>query len=124
MLAGRVHHVSFPIADLERARAFYEGVLGLAPIPRPALGVGGIWYGAGGVEVHLIVTPPGVDVGRRPPALTPIGPHVAFAIDDYAKTLAVLRERGIELLPTNARAGQMWIRDPDGNVLELISRPA
>ena len=122
MLAGRVHHVSFPIHDLARARAFYEGVLGLRPIPRPALGVEGIWYGAGDVEVHLIVTPGGVDVGARPPAITPIGPHTAFAIDDYEKTLATLRERGVEVLPTNARAGQMWIRDPDGNVFELIAR--
>ena len=117
-----MHHVSFPIHDLARARAFYEGVLGLRPIPRPALGVEGIWYGAGDVEVHLIVTPKGVDVGTRPPGLTPVGPHVAFAIDDYEKTLAALRDRGVEVLPTNARAGQMWMRDPDGNVFELIAR--
>jgi catechol 2,3-dioxygenase-like lactoylglutathione lyase family enzyme len=124
MLARRVHHVSFPIRDLERARAFYEGVLGLRPIPRPNLGVAGIWYGAGDVEVHLIVTPAGVDVGTRPPGLTPVGPHTAFAIDDYAKALAALREHGLDVLETNERLGQMWVRDPDGNVFELIARSA
>jgi catechol 2,3-dioxygenase-like lactoylglutathione lyase family enzyme len=124
MLARGLHHVSFPIRDLARARAFYEGVLGLQPVPRPAMGVDGAWYAAGGVEIHLIVTPPGVEVGARPPKLTPIGPHTAFAIDDYAATLVALRARGVEVLETNPRAGQMWLRDPDGNVFELIARPA
>ena len=121
MLASRVHHVSFPIADLARARDFYEGVLGLAPIARPAMGIQGVWYRAGDTEVHLIVTPPGHEVGARPPKLTPLGPHTAFAIDDYAETLAALRAKGVEVLETSAQAGQMWIRDPDGNVFELIA---
>jgi catechol 2,3-dioxygenase-like lactoylglutathione lyase family enzyme len=116
------HHVSFPISDLERARSFYEGVLGLRPIERPNLGVGGIWYRLGGTEIHLIVTPPGVDVGTRAPKTSPLGPHTAFAIADYDQAVAYLRERGVEVLETNARMGQMWIRDPDGNVFELIAR--
>lgn len=120
MIASAVHHVSFAIRDLERSRGFYEGVLGLEPIPRPELGVAGIWYGLGACEVHLIVTPPGAEVGSVPGRITPIANHSAFAIADYAATLAHLKARGVEVLETSTERGQMWVRDPDGNVLELI----
>ena len=57
MLTRGVHHVSFAVSDLERSRRFYEGVLELEPIPRPDLGLPGMWYRAGTSEVHLIATP-------------------------------------------------------------------
>jgi glyoxylase I family protein len=121
MLAKSVHHISFAVADLDRSREFYEGLLGLEPIDRPDLGLPGLWYGAGGSEVHLILTPEGVDVGSRPAALTPLANHSAFAIDDYQKTVSLLKAKGVEVMETNPQMGQMWIRDPDGNVVELIA---
>jgi catechol 2,3-dioxygenase-like lactoylglutathione lyase family enzyme len=122
IVAKRAHHVSFAVRDLERSRGFYEGVLGLEPIPRPELGLPGAWYAAGNVEVHLIATPAGADVGRPPPGLSPLANHTAFAIDDYAATLAQLRARGLEVLESRPGIGpQLWIRDPDGNVIELCA---
>jgi catechol 2,3-dioxygenase-like lactoylglutathione lyase family enzyme len=122
IVAKRAHHVSFAVRDLERSRGFYEGVLGLEPIPRPELGLPGAWYAAGDVEVHLIATPAGADVGRPPPGLSPLANHTAFAIDDYAATLAQLRARGLEVLESRPGIGpQLWIRDPDGNVIELCA---
>jgi len=120
MLARGVHHVSFAVSDLERSRQFYEGVLELEPIPRPELGIPGMWYRAGSSEVHLIATPPGANIGTPPERLTPLANHSAFAIDDYAATLSRLKARHVEVLETNADHGQLWVRDPDGNVLELI----
>lgn len=120
MIGTRVHHLSFPVTDLAAARAFYEGVLGLEPIPRPNLGVDGIWYGAGDAQIHLICTPDGADVGARPASLTPIGPHTAFQVEDYQKTLEHLEAHGVEVLRTSPERGQMWISDPDGNVFEMI----
>jgi len=114
------HHMSFPVKDLERSRAFYEGLLGLQPIPRPDLGaVGGVWYGAGACEVHLIELPEGVDVGAPPPHLNPMARHAAFAIGDYDEMLALVRSQGLEVVESRA-AGQMWLQDPDGHVIELI----
>lgn len=114
------HHISFPVSELERSRRFYEGVLGLQSIPRPDMGaLRGIWYDAGGCEVHLIETPKGVDVGKAPPALNPLARHAAFAIANYDETLQHLKARDLEVVESRA-AGQMWICDPDGHIIELI----
>ena len=124
MIAKRVHHVSFAVADLERSRRFYENVLGLQSIPRPDLGLAGIWYRAGEAEIHLIATPEGADVGGHPQSISPLANHSAFAIDDYAKVLEHLRSSGLEVMETSPARGQMWVQDPDGNVIEFIAPPA
>jgi catechol 2,3-dioxygenase-like lactoylglutathione lyase family enzyme len=123
MIPRRAHHVSFSVADLERSKRFYEGVLGLETLPRPDFGIAGAWYRAGNVQVHLIARPE--SAGAEPPKpFSPIANHTAFGIDDYAKTLSLLRERGVEVLETQPGVGpQMWIRDPDGNVIELTAVP-
>jgi catechol 2,3-dioxygenase-like lactoylglutathione lyase family enzyme len=122
MIARSVHHISFAVRDLARSQHFYEEILGLELIERPDLGLPGVWYRAGNAEVHLIATPEGVAVGSAPPSLTPLANHQAFAVDDYAKTLDFLEAREVEVLRTTPEAGQLWIRDPDGNVIELIAR--
>ncbi len=123
MIAKHVHHISFAVRELERSRDFYEGVLGLEPIERPDLGLPGLWYQAGGTEVHLIQAPDGVDAGRPPAKLSPLANHQAFAVEDYRVTLETLRGHGLEVLETGAERGQMWVADPDGYVIELIAPP-
>ncbi len=114
------HHMSFPVSQLDRSRRFYEDVLGLRSIPRPDMGaLAGIWYAAGHCEVHLIETPSGADVGSAPPSLNPLARHAAFAVSDYEGTLAHLRSHGLEVVESRA-AGQMWVSDPDGHIIELI----
>ena len=122
MLAKNVHHISFAVSDLEKSRAFYQDLLGLEPIDRPEMGLQGAWYSAGNSQVHLIATPEGVQVGSPPESLTPLANHSAFAIEDYTATVAYLKERGAEILETKPEIGQLWIRDPDGNIIELIDQ--
>ena len=106
--------------DLDRSREFYEDVFGLRSIPRPDMGaIRGIWYDAGDCEVHLIETPTGLDVGKAPPTLNPLARHAAFAIENYDDALAQLQDRGLEVVESRA-AGQMWVCDPDGHIIELI----
>lgn len=120
MLVSGVNHISFAVRDLERSCAFYEGVLGLASIDRPDFGIPGSWYQAGSTQVHLIQVPDGVDTGSPPPSLTPLANHQAFAIDDYGRVLAELREHGVEVMETSPENGQLFVRDPDGYILEFI----
>jgi catechol 2,3-dioxygenase-like lactoylglutathione lyase family enzyme len=124
MLARRLHHASFPVSDLERAKRFYGDLLGLDEIERPDLGFPGVWYGGGECEVHLIV-PMGAmgDIGERPKTINPMAPHTAFAIDDYDAAVERFERHGIEVFGLGREVGQMWVQDPDGNVIELIVRP-
>jgi catechol 2,3-dioxygenase-like lactoylglutathione lyase family enzyme len=116
----RGHHVSFSVADLAASKQFYGDVLGLAEIPRPAVGIGGVWYRTGVTELHLSVKPDGVDAGTPPLKLTPVADHAAFQIDGYDAAVAHLRGAGLEVLETTRALGQLWVRDPDGHVIELI----
>jgi catechol 2,3-dioxygenase-like lactoylglutathione lyase family enzyme len=121
MIAKSVDHISFSVTDLERSRRFYEDVLGLVEILRPEMGLAGAWYRAGDSQVHLVARPEGVDVGTSPGGLNPLANHQAFGIDDYEKCLEFIESRDIDVLKTSPERGQMWIRDPDGNVIELIA---
>lgn len=119
----RAHHMSFPVADLARARLFYEGVLGLRPIARPDFGIPGVWYQAGSCQVHLIQVPADFDAGTPPVSLNPAGRHAAFAVADYDAALEHLRHHQLTVLETSREQGQMWVKDPDGHVIELIVAP-
>lgn len=114
------HHYSFTVSDLERSRRFYEDVLGFATIPRPDFGFPGVWYGVGNSEVHLIQKPEGAVTGSPAPKLTPIANHSAFEIADYDAAAAHLRAAGVEFLEFGKDVGQIFVRDPDGNIIELI----
>src|SRR4028119_1943628 len=51
----RLDHVSIIVTDVDRARAFYAGVLGLAEVPRPAsFDFPGAWVRVGPGGVHLL----------------------------------------------------------------------
>ena len=121
MIARRIDHISFAVRDLARSLAFYRDVLGLKLAPRPDLGVPGAWLTAGDAQVHLIEVPVDLDVGTPPPTLNPTAGHAAFGIDDYDGALATLERHGLEVLALGATAGQMWVKDPDGHLIELIS---
>ena len=120
MIARGLHHASFPVSNLERSKDFYGRVLGLESIERPPLPFPGAWYRAGECEVHVIVPFEGVDVGRPPESINPFAVHTAFAIEDYASVRDRLAGEGLSVLETGEDAGQMWVSDPDGNVIELI----
>ncbi len=112
MATRTLDHTSVRIRDLERSRAFYEGILGLDVAPRPDLGIPGVWYALGEGQLHLIQREPTpVDV------LDPTAPHFAIQVDDLDGVRRQLNAAGIEMLDFGA--GQIWIRDPDGNTVEL-----
>ena len=120
MIAKSINHISLAVSDLDASLHFYRDVLGLENIPRPEMGIAGAWLGAGDSAVHLIAVPEGADVGAPPDALTPLACHQAFAVDDYQKTVDHLKANGLEVLETSPKRGQLWVKDPDGYIIEFI----
>ena len=119
-LIRSVDHVSFAVRNLERSLEFYCNVLGLEKAPRPDLGFPGAWLTVGDSQIHLLEVPAGFDGGTPPPDLNPIASHAALGIDDHAAVRDVLRKHGLPVFELEA-SGQMWVKDPDGHIIELIS---
>lgn len=120
-----VSHVSVTVTDLEKAKAFYGGVLGLAAIPRPAFGFPGVWYALEGERLSLHVTVKDAMPLRPvdPHRFDTRDPHFALAVPDADETYARLQASGLpfhdfEGTPTGLR--QLFVRDPDGNMVELV----
>ena len=54
--AERIDHVAIIVTDLERARQFYSGVLGLREVARPeSFDFIGAWFQIGPTCLHLLV---------------------------------------------------------------------
>jgi len=109
--ARRLDHTSVRISDLERSRAFYEALLGLRHASRPDLGVPGVWYDLSGAQLHLIQAPKVID------GIDPTDAHFALEVESLADVRRVLDERRVPYLALGDT--QLWVRDPDGNVVEL-----
>ena len=119
-----LNHVAVRVTDVDKAKHFYENVIGLPKIPRPKINIPGEWYGIGGNALHIIGGAPreGID---------PTGPHMAIEVEDFDATKARVEELGLPYLDGAAMVAkmtpeaqkmvgrQLWIRDPDGNVIEL-----
>jgi catechol 2,3-dioxygenase-like lactoylglutathione lyase family enzyme len=114
MRPSGVHHVSICVRAVDEAVAFYTGVLGLTPLPRPDFGVPGAWLDAGGEQVHLIE--------GATAASTPAGAHFALRVDDLAAAVDDVRAHGVQVDTVGRVPGagrQAFLRDPSGNVVEL-----
>ena len=130
-----IHHINVQVSDRERARAWYEKVLGAEFLDRgPALNRRQLQLRLGSGEIHFTVTP-------RPVA--PASSHFAIEVDDWEATMSHLDKLGIEHVRTSAastgtdiggtdpRQGRRedssehyaYIKDPDGNLIELVNHP-
>jgi catechol 2,3-dioxygenase-like lactoylglutathione lyase family enzyme len=121
-----IHHVSVCVSDLERAKHFYGNVLGLAEKPRPDLGFAGAWYDVGALqELHLIVHPPSRTM-RGTTTIDGRDGHFAFRVTSYDETLAHLQAHGVAVIESRRNAtpwAQIYVTDPDGNVIEFNVQP-
>ncbi len=113
-------HASLLVADLPKARAFYEGVLSLTPdASRPVMSFEGVWYAIGTGAIHLICLPnPDPILGR--PEHGGRDRHVALGVAGWSELRARLDAQGIPYTLSRSGRPALFVRDPDGNVLELI----
>jgi len=114
-------HASLLVADLARARGFYEGVLGLKPSPaRPEMSFAGIWYDVGAAQIHLICLPNPDPVSERP-AHGGRDRHTALGVRAWDELRVRLDAAGLPYTLSQSGRSALFVRDPDGNALELVA---
>jgi catechol 2,3-dioxygenase len=120
----RVHvgHVHLKVADLERALAFYHGVLGFEITQR--LGDGAVFLSAGGYHHHIALNTWESVGGPPPPAGTTGLYHTAIVYPTRAALADALRRVLRANTPLDGAADHgvsesIYLRDPDENGVEL-----
>ncbi len=116
---------TIPVKDVDRARAFYEGVLGLSFVAGPR-GDGSFEYKCGS-GTGLFTYPTEQNAGKSPATLA------AWQVDDIQATAKALRDKGVALedydlpglrteqgIATLPGGKTIWFKDPDGNILNVF----
>lgn len=122
-----VGHVHLKVADLDRAIRFYSGVLGFKVTQR--MGSQAAFLSAGGYHHHVGLNTWESEGGTPPAAGTTGLYHVAFRYPSrsaLAKALRRLDESSIALegASDHGVSEALYLRDPDGNGVELyFDRP-
>jgi catechol 2,3-dioxygenase-like lactoylglutathione lyase family enzyme len=125
-----IHHVNLQVSDRERTREWYEKVLGAEYLDRgPALNKTQLQLRLGNAELHTNDT-------KEPVQVT--GVHFAVEIDDWDEMMAHLDGLGVFYSKMQRQAPgaetswgdreytgnqYTYIRDPDGNTIELVHHP-
>jgi lactoylglutathione lyase len=132
-----VNHVGLCVTDLDRARRFYEAVLGfthqrdlqvpdapasrLLQVPEP-VGLSAVYLERDGFVLELLTFDRDGNAPRRERSFTEPGlTHLSFSVDDIPATCALVTEHGGEVLTDTDMGGHaINVRDPDGQILELL----
>jgi catechol 2,3-dioxygenase len=118
----RIGHVHLKVADLERAIAFYSGVLGFELTQR--YGRQAAFLSAGGYHHHIGLNTWESQGGSPPPEGHTGLYHLAILYPsraELADALRRLRKAGIPLegASDHGVSEALYLRDPDGNGVEL-----
>jgi catechol 2,3-dioxygenase len=117
-----IGHVHLKVSDLERALAFYQGVLGFELTQR--MGDSAAFLSAGGYHHHIALNT-WESRGASPPAAGTTGLyHFAIRYPDRATLAEALRRLEKAGIPLEGAADHgvseaLYLRDPDGNGVEL-----
>src|SRR4051812_27890315 len=117
-----IGHVHLKVADIDRALAFYCGVLGFELQQR--MGSQAAFVSAGGYHHHLGLNTWESAGGSPPPRNTTGLYHVAILYPDRVTLADAVRrvlEAGIALdgASDHGVSEALYLRDPDGNGIEL-----
>ena len=113
-----------PVADVARARKFYEDKIGLTPKETYA---GGVIYECGNGSWVFMYPTPGAGTSKASTAF--------WSVDDVEAEVAELRARGVTFedydmpglktvngIATAGGARTAWFRDSEGNILAISQR--
>lgn len=118
----RMGHVHLKVADLDRALAFYHGVLGFDVTQK--MGNSAAFLSAGGYHHHIGLNTWESRGGNGPPAGTTGLYHLAIVYPTRAELADALRRLLQAGIPLDGAADHgvseaLYLRDPDGNGVEL-----
>ena len=118
----RIGHVHLKVADLERALAFYCGVLGFELTQR--YGSQAAFVSSGGYHHHIGLNTWESAGGKPPPPASTGLYHLAILYPtraSLADALRRLKEAGVQLdgSADHGVSEALYLRDPDGNGVEL-----
>jgi catechol 2,3-dioxygenase-like lactoylglutathione lyase family enzyme len=128
-----MQHFMVLAKDLEKTRAFYCDVLGLAAGPRPPFRFDGLWIYAGDVACIHVALRSSYDSTSRT-AVNPADPndhgsgsvdHIAFAATDYDELVGRFEKSGVRYRSTRVPGKdlrQLFVFDPDGIQIEINVR--
>ena len=122
---ARFNHAAINASNVEASIAFYTQVLGFFEVSRPSFSFAGSWlYSHGlGMMLHLIHD------RRFEPCTTRDNTrrnHLAFRVDDVDRTFEQLAEHSVPVIERRLPDygyRQLFIHDPDGNLIELGEWP-
>ena len=117
-----IGHVHLKVADLERALAFYVGVLGFALTQR--MGASAAFVGAGGYHHHIGLNTWESREGSPPPPGTTGLYHLAIRYPTRAALADALRRLQAAGIPLEGASDHgvseaLYLQDPDRNGVEL-----
>ena len=120
MQIAEVAFIGYPVTDAERARKFYEGVLGLSP-SRTFGGGDSVW-----IEYDLGATTFAIsNMAKENWKPSPEGAIVAFEVVDFDAAVTELKAKKILFEHEPMETPVCWmavIADPDGNKLTVHKR--
>lgn len=115
-----IHHVSFIVADTDRALKFYQDIMQL-PVAddRPDLSFAGAWLNINPEQqIHLL------ELSNPDPLDRPEhggrDRHAAFRVTDMKSIRLRLEHHNIPYTMSKSGRNALFCRDFDGNTLELI----
>ena len=130
------NHVGQCVADVARSRRFYEELFGFTFLREihppddlsgqllrldPPLGMSAAYLQRDGLVLELLhFDRPGNPPYRERPMNEPGLTHVSLSVDDIDATLARVSGFGGEVLTDTNSGGGVFIRDPDGQLVELL----
>jgi len=116
MRIDKLLHAALLVTDLDRSKRFYGGVLRLTEKPRPDFDFPGAWYDLGECELHLMSTLEALPPAERRPRRDY---HISFQVQDLEEAKRALDQAGLATRESSSGRGSIFVRDPDGNLIEL-----
>jgi lactoylglutathione lyase len=134
-------HIAISVKDLDRALAFYSGVLGFTVLTRKKNLDLNVEYASVKADQSVIeiIKPIGLSPSSPKPIKSGLAGvaecmrmkaglnHISLRVDDIASVCSMLKSKGVQFLvePHLTKSGSTFafFTDPDGILIELIQRP-